>query len=72
MGVPIKRMIKDSQMKPNITTEKCKSCSDVVFRLCDVYSAIKLVGKREERHVKMREECGRGETRETKDEITQT
>ncbi len=45
-------MIKDTQMKPNITTEKCKSCSDVVFRSCDVYSEIKLFGKRKERHIK--------------------
>lgn len=41
--IQIERMIKDSKAKkPNITTEKCKSCSDVVLRLCDVYSEIKV------------------------------
>lgn len=32
-------------MKSNITRETCKPCFDVVLRLCDVYSEIKLVGK---------------------------
>lgn len=51
LGIQIKRMIKDSKAKPNITTEKSKSFSDVVIRLCDVYSEIKLGGKGEEEEI---------------------
>lgn len=57
MGIQIKRMIKDRKMKPNITTQKCKHCSDVVLILGDVYSEIKLVGKREERVIKGEGKC---------------
>lgn len=55
-------MVKDCKMKPNITAEGCKSCSDVVLPLCDVYREIKLRIERRKR-CKRGKKCG-GEKRE--------